>query len=144
MTSGVFELNYCRPFIFSTAMPMHSLAAIKVAYYYFPMLTDRRERLKQLQHTLKENFQSTNEINLLPSQSPIQSIMIQGNSEVKYIAELLQKKGYDARAILSPTVAKGKERIRICLHSHNTEEEVRALTQSLYNISLSHKQTIAQ
>ena len=139
-----FLINYCRPFIFSTAMPMHSLGAIKVAYDYFPTLTDRRDRLKQLERILRENFQSTDEIQLLPSDSPIQSIMIQGNSEVKYIAALLQRGGYDARAILSPTVAKGKERIRICLHSHNTEAEVKALTQSLYNISRTHKQTIAQ
>jgi 8-amino-7-oxononanoate synthase len=138
-----FLINYCRPFIFSTAMPLHSLAAISVAYDYFPTLTDRREKLKKLEHLLRDNFKSTADIQLLPSDSPIQSVMIKGNSEVKYISALLQKEGFDARAILSPTVAKGQERIRICLHSHNTEAEVRALAASIHSISSSKLQSTA-
>jgi 8-amino-7-oxononanoate synthase len=139
-----FLINYCRPFIFSTAMPLHSLGAIKVAYDYFPKLNDRRKKLKQLEVLLRENFQSTDDITLLPSESPIQSIMIQGNSEVKHIASLLRQEGFDVRAILSPTVAKGKERIRICLHSNNTEAQVKALAASVHSISQSYRQSLAQ
>ena len=115
-----------------------------MAYDYFPTLTDRRTQLKQLESILRENFQSTDDITLLPSDSPIQSVMIKGNSEVKHIAALLQKEGFDARAILSPTVAKGKERIRICLHSHNNEAQIKAFTASLHTISLSKLQSISQ
>ena len=139
-----FLINYCRPFIFSTAMSLHSLASIHVAYDYFPTLTDRRTQLKHLENILRGNFKSTDDIKLLPSDSPIQSVMIKGNSEVKHIAALLQKEGFDARAILSPTVAKGKERIRICLHSHNNEAQIKAFTASLHTISLSKLQSISQ
>mgnify|MGYP000580833199 CR=1 FL=1 len=37
----------------------------------------------------------------------------------------------DVRAILSPTVKKGKERLRICLHSFNTQTEIKKLVQSI-------------
>jgi len=36
----------------------------------------------------------------------------------------MQEKGFDVKPILSPTVPKGQERLRICLHSFNTKEQV--------------------
>jgi 8-amino-7-oxononanoate synthase len=59
--------------------------------------------------------------------SPIQSIPIQGNQEVKLAAEVLTKLGFDIRALTSPTVKKGEERLRICLHAFNTQKEVAEL-----------------
>ena len=35
--------------------------------------------------------------------------------------------GFLVKAILSPTVPNNKERIRICIHSFNTEEEIKEL-----------------
>ena len=49
-------------------------------------------------------------------------------------AFLLQGAGFDIRAILSPTVPKGSERVRICLHSFNTENEIRLLTEMINNL----------
>ena len=43
----------------------------------------------------------------------------------------LQKKGLNIRAIMHPTVEKGKERIRICIHSFNTEKEIKMCVSSL-------------
>src|SRR6185503_12670348 len=67
----------------------------------------------------------------LVSQSPIQSLVLGGNEEVKRICRLIQKDGFDVRPILSPTVPKGRERIRICLHAFNTEKEINGLIASL-------------
>jgi len=50
--------------------------------------------------------------------------LIPGNKKVKGIAAALQKKGYQLKPILSPTVPKGKERLRFCLHSYNIKEEI--------------------
>jgi 8-amino-7-oxononanoate synthase len=36
----------------------------------------------------------------------------------------MQNEGLDIRPIVSPTVPKGKERLRICLHEFNTETEI--------------------
>ena len=37
----------------------------------------------------------------------------------------------NARAITWPTVPKGKDRVRVCLHSGNTKEEVEGLALAL-------------
>ncbi len=47
--------------------------------------------------------------------------------EVKRVADLLQNNNLDAGPILYPTVPKGKERLRIVLHSFNTFKEVELL-----------------
>jgi len=43
----------------------------------------------------------------------------------------LIQKGFDVRAILSPTVKEGEERLRICIHSYNTEKEIKELAKSI-------------
>ncbi|HEY6143348.1 MAG TPA: 8-amino-7-oxononanoate synthase, partial [Flavobacterium sp.] len=81
---------------------------------------------------LRENIvyfnQEKNLLGLKPmfvrSKSAIQSAIIPGNQNVKSIASQLQEKGFDVKAILSPTVPEGQERLRFCLHSFNTKEEI--------------------
>ena len=58
------------------------------------------------------------------SKSAIQSAIIPGNENVKNIANQLQEKGFDVKAILYPTVPEGQERLRFCLHSFNSKEEI--------------------
>ena len=64
-------------------------------------------------------------------ESPILGVIIAGNAEVRAVAAAMQNDGFDVRPIVSPTVPKGTERIRICLHEFNTEEEVKGLIRSL-------------
>jgi 8-amino-7-oxononanoate synthase len=65
------------------------------------------------------------------SSSPIQCLIITGNEVCRRMAATAQAAGYDVRAILSPTVPVGQERIRICLHSFNTEDEIAGLMDAL-------------
>tara|TARA_B100001996_G_C18283831_1_gene448034 strand:+ start:29 stop:217 length:189 start_codon:yes stop_codon:yes gene_type:complete len=57
--------------------------------------------------------------------------MIPKNESVKKVEADLHSKGFDIRAILHPTVEEGKERIRVCIHSFNTEEEIKMCVSSL-------------
>ena len=43
----------------------------------------------------------------------------------------LFSRGFWVKAILSPTVPEGKERIRICLHEFNTRSEVEKLIKCI-------------
>lgn len=124
-----FLINYCRPFIFSTALPFASLANIKCAYQFLPLVNERRKRLSYLIQLFKGNLNLAGNFKLINSDSPIQSIVVSGNSDVKNFATEIEGAGFDARPILYPTVPRGKERIRICLHSFNTDEQVIQLAQ---------------
>ena len=64
-------------------------------------------------------------------ESPILGVIVAGNAQVRAVASAMQNDGFDVRPIVSPTVPKGTERIRICLHEFNTEDEVKGLISSL-------------
>jgi 8-amino-7-oxononanoate synthase len=129
-----FLVNYCRPFIYSTALPFYSLAHIQCAYRFLDTteLQERRERLFSLVRLFRQVLTANEKkVLLLSEESPVQSIIISGNEKVKKFAEAIRNQGFDVRPILSPTVPRGKERIRICVHSFNTEQEVIKLAETI-------------
>lgn len=123
-----FLINFSRPFIYTTALPTNTLHGIFSAYKSLPKIEDRRVKLRELISCFTE---SASQLNYLPSLSPIQGILVPGNKEVLVKAKKLQALGFNLRAIRSPTVPEGRERIRINLHSFNTEEEIRELVSAL-------------
>jgi 8-amino-7-oxononanoate synthase len=123
-----FLINFARPFIYTTAMPPHNIATIESA---FDFLHDHPE----LQQTLTRKinlYRSSIEVSQrIKSNSAIQTIIIPGNDSVKNTSKRLQSQGFDVRPIVSPTVPAGKERLRICLHSFNPDQQILNLTRTL-------------
>jgi len=125
-----YLINFARSFIYSTALPPHAVAAIEKSYQTFPLMVAERAHLQ----ILIEYFQaSAIGYEKLASQTPIQAVIVPSNDAVKELANKLQDAGFDIRPILYPTVPKGKERLRIVLHSFNTVEEVEKLVELLKN-----------
>lgn len=128
-----YLVNFARPFIYTTALPLHSIASVKCAFEYLSqhpeLATALKSNIDQFKKGLPEKVIGSGRY--IESESPIQVIMVPGNKAVKKIAEDLQARKLDIRPILSPTVREGEERLRICLHVFNTKEELHLLTQSL-------------
>ena len=61
-------------------------------------------------------------------QSPIFAVQL---GKPKALASFLQGQGMMVRAVVTPTVPAGTDRIRICLHSGNTVAEVEKLVEAL-------------
>ncbi|WP_017257489.1 aminotransferase class I/II-fold pyridoxal phosphate-dependent enzyme [Pedobacter arcticus] len=124
-----YLINFARSFIYTTALPYHALACIAVGYEEITKTSERALLLENIR--LFTRLTSRKENTVMPSASAIQSILVPGNEACKKLATQLQKSGFNVKAILSPTVAKGKERLRICLHAHNTKAEIYELTSQL-------------
>jgi 8-amino-7-oxononanoate synthase len=123
-----YLINFARSFIYSTALPPHVAAAIEKSYQIFPEMIAERAHLQ----SLISYFQAAPlAYEKLVSQTPIQAVIVPSNDAVKQLANKLQDAGFDIRPILYPTVPKGKERLRIVLHSFNTMEEVERLVVML-------------
>ena len=120
-----YLVNFARSFIYTTGLSPHSVATILVAYQH---LQSEKQTIKKLRENIVYFNQEKNLLGLKPmfvrSKSAIQSAIIPGNQNVKSIANQLQEKGFDVKAILSPTVPEGQERLRFCLHSYNSKEEI--------------------
>lgn len=111
-------INFARSFIYSTALPFHAIAAIRCSYELFPKREQQRQHLQRLSHLFQKG-------------THIQSIPVPGAEAAKRFSHHLAAKGFDVRALTSPTVRQGHEVLRICLHSTNSEQEVWGLIQTL-------------
>ena len=122
-----FLINFSRSFIYTTALPPHALATISCSYSHMQH-TDQIELLRSRIAYFKAQLDALSLTDhFISSNSSIQCCIIPNNEEVKKISlELLDQK-YDVRPILSPTVPLGLERLRFCLHSYNSETEIKSV-----------------
>lgn len=126
-----YLINFARSFIYTTAAPLHQIIAINCAYRFLSennFQSEIHQKIKLYQQLSK------NVLDQKASNSTIQTIMFEDASTVKQAASILQNTGFDVRAILSPTVAAGKERLRICLHTFNSDQEIETLFDHLKKI----------
>lgn len=122
-------VNFCRPFIYTTApSPMLAVAAA-AAYSLLDGPCDEWQKLQELIHFADE-LQDV----IKGEGTAIRQVMIPGNEAVRAAAEQIQHAGFLVLPVLSPTVPAGSERIRICLHAYNTKEELTALTELIKTI----------
>jgi 8-amino-7-oxononanoate synthase len=128
-----YLINFARPFIYSTAPSFHHLASIKMAYQLLNNVEKEIIDLKNNIAYFKNHIDFNSDYPLLKSDSAIQCIILKNNDTARLIANTLQSAGLDVRPILSPTVAAGTERIRICLHSFNTLNELALLCNTVNN-----------
>jgi len=125
-----YLINFARSFIYSTALTPHTLASILLAYqhmeknvFLIKKLQDNINFFKRLNHKIGLNI-STNF-------SPIQTVNFFDASQTKHKSLFLAENGFHVVPILSPTVPFGKERLRICLHNYNSENDIYNLIQLL-------------
>ena len=123
-------IQYARSYIYTTAMPpllsyalLKSLALIKGEGW-------RRKKLMQLTEHLKKDLKLLR-WNLLPSDTPIQPIIIGGTREVMQVRNALQDKGILVSAIRPPTVPKNSARLRISLSAAHSIKDVERLAIAL-------------
>lgn len=123
-----YLVNFARSFIYTTALSPHAVATIKASY---TQIAQNENTVKELQRNIILFNQKIVALQLntlfIASESAIQCAIIPGVEKVKAVATEIQRQGFDVKAILSPTVPKGQERLRICLHRFNTQKEIETL-----------------
>ena len=126
-----YLINFSRSFIYTTAAPFLNHLAVRLSYRHLKSgdhQSDIRERIQYFRALIDPRLK------LLSGRSAIQIIPVPGNTLAREAAGKIQDAGFDVRAILSPTVAERSERLRICIHNHNTMEEINSLCRHLNQI----------
>ena len=136
-----FLINFARSFIYTTALSPHSAAMIWASHKFLQQqgkkfIQELNKRIKELKLIVIEK--GIQEYFCL-SDSAIQVCKIAGNDRVKSLSNQLEQDGFDVRPILSPTVPDGGERLRFCLHTFNTENELKAALE-IVNKFLMHEE----
>jgi 8-amino-7-oxononanoate synthase len=121
-----FLVNFSRSFIYTTAMPEHSLLAIKAAYSLLHTTAEIGKLKEIIQY-----FNKAQKQNFIESNSAIHCHLRPGNEAVQGLEDRLNAAGFFVKSIKSPTVKENQERLRVCLHSFNTKQEIDKLLELL-------------
>lgn len=123
-----YLINFCKSFIYTTALPPHSLLGIEAGMAFL-------QKFPRPQHQLHSNIQhfqnSSSDLVNICGTGPVFGYLMRGETAVKMAAAKLQQAGLDIRPIVAPTVPKGEERLRIIIHSFNTRGEIDLLIETL-------------
>jgi len=131
-------IQFARPYIYTTAMsPINALAS-RTALKRVIEAKSERERLKQHIQTFREGAQSLG-LQLWPSQSAIQPIILGSSALAIAWSEALKKKGFWVTAIRPPTVPAGQARLRVTLSASHSTEQLDALLLALKQVQESEK-----
>lgn len=118
-----YLINYARSFIYSTALSPHSIDVIRTIYRRLPELDRRRESLRTQIDYFRRHAAAT-QMQWIDSATPIQSVIVPGNKEIRALADLVKSAGLGVVPIVSPTVPAGTERLRISVHAFNTHDDI--------------------
>ncbi len=120
-------INQARSYIYTTAPPPAVAAATLVSLQLLKQESWRREKLQELIAQFRQGAAALG-LELMPSPTPIQPLMIGDSQRALNCSEALLAKGIYIPAIRPPTVPEGSARLRI---SFNADHEPRHVEQLL-------------
>lgn len=119
-----------RSYIYTTAAPPLLAHALLQSLQLMAAEEWRRERLRELILRLKAGLRDV-PWRLLPSDTPIQPLLVGGNAEALALSARLAGLGLLVPAIRPPTVPQGTARLRISLSADHVIEDVDRLVAAL-------------
>lgn len=125
-----YLLNYARPLIYSTALPPMQVAAILCVLRAFERgeVDATQQRLHARTRQLYEALGRPYVCDPLPP-TPIVPVY---TAQPLVLASRVQRAGFLVRAVRYPTVPRGEERVRLCVHAHNTQEDMVQLAAAVH------------
>jgi len=125
-----YLIQSARSFIYTTALPPAIAEATRVSLKLLQQENWRREQLQTLIKRFRDSAQQLG-LQLMPSITPIQPIVIGEAQAAVNISEHLLAQNILVPAIRPPTVPKGSARLRITFSATHTEQQVDRLLDAL-------------
>lgn len=139
-TLRTYLVNFARPFIYSTTLPVRDVIAIREAVKFASACDSERSQLSGLIDYFRALHKTSScAYSITDSHSPVQGVIVPGNSKVRELSKQCLRESIDVRAVLAPTVEPGVERLRVILHSFNTKAEVDRLMNVLIKSDADHR-----
>lgn len=129
-----YLMNFARPYIYTTAMPaavsVATLASLKIIQHD----SSRRQRLQSNIQYFRQAAEQLG-LNLMPSHTAIQPILVGDADTALKASEHLKAHGMMVTAIRPPTVPEGTARLRITLSAAHEPHQIDQLLQVLSTIA---------
>lgn len=127
-------IQKARTYIYTTAMPAAIAKATSASLTLIMNEPERREKLQGLIKQFQDGAKSIG-LTLMPSETPIQPILMGDTQKVLAISQKLLEQGFLVTAIRPPTVPKNKARLRVTLSANHSEKEVDGLLKALRKVT---------
>ena len=129
-------VNTARPYIFTTSSSPMVAGALSASVQLMATEPARRQQLFARIAQLKQGIAAAGlPWHLLPSDTPIQPLIIGSNAEALAVSAALKAQGLWVTAIRPPTVPAGTARLRITLSTAHTEADVARLLAGLGRVA---------
>ncbi|MGD9662315.1 MAG: 8-amino-7-oxononanoate synthase [Porticoccaceae bacterium] len=125
-----YLVQFSRPYIYTTAMPPAVAAATRASLKLVETENWRRQKLQKLVAQFRQGAASLG-LELMPSPTPIQPVMVGSESRCMAIGEHLWQQGIHVGTIRPPTVPKNTARLRVTLNANHSEDDVARLLSAL-------------
>jgi 8-amino-7-oxononanoate synthase len=123
-------IQRARTYIYTTALPPAVAEALRASLAIVRREDWRRERLRGLIARFRRGALALG-LNLLPSTTPIQPLLVGTAAAAVTLSEALRAAGVLVPAIRPPTVPEGASRLRVSLSAAHTEADVDQLLAAL-------------
>lgn len=125
-----YLVQKARTYIYTTSMPPAIAAASTASLRLAMAAENRREHLRHLIERFRREAGAMGYA-LMPSDTPIQPIMIGGAENAMTLSRALEDQGIWVTAIRPPTVPRGESRLRVTLSAAHTDAHLDRLLQAL-------------
>lgn len=129
-------VNSARPFIFTTSTSPLLAHTVQASLRLMADEPERRAALRARMAELKHQLAGL-PWTLLPSDTPIQPLLIGGNAEALAVSAGLRARGIWVPAIRPPTVPPGSARLRIALSAAHQPQDIVRLADALRELATS-------
>jgi 8-amino-7-oxononanoate synthase len=126
-------IQQARTYVYTTAQPAAIAAATIVSLQLVQDENWRREKLQALIAQFRKGAHALG-LDLMPSLTAIQPVIIGDEKQAIKIGQALEIKGLLVGVIRPPTVAEGSARLRITLSANHDEQHVKQLLDALEEI----------
>jgi 8-amino-7-oxononanoate synthase len=123
-------IQQARSYVYTTAQPPAIAAATLASLKLVEQEDWRREKLQALIQQFRQGAEQLG-LDLMPSRTPIQPVVIGDDKEALAIGKKLEEQGILVGVIRPPTVPNNTARLRITLSAAHTEEQVNTLLDAL-------------
>ena len=127
-----YLVNFSRHYIYSTAISPAVAWATKTSIKIAKNESWRRDNISQLSQLLTDKLDDS--IQIIPSSSSIQAIIIGSEDKTINVCQQLKNKGIWLTAIRPPTVAKNSSRLRVTITAKHKDKDIIYLAEILNEV----------
>jgi len=125
-------IQKARPYIYTTASPPVLAACLLESLRQIEAGDARRERLGAHVAQLRQGLAGLKRGVLMPSDTPIQPLVIGANADAVHLSKDLLQRGLMVPAIRTPTVPADTARLRITLSAAHSADDIAQLVEALH------------